>query len=155
MKVHEFRFRRHRIVLAMAALTLCSVSALGQSTKVQHYTNSTLGIELSYPAVYAANSECTEHAARWQWQCILHLAPSTGKTRGDVDLVFDPGRFSRKKLHELAVEHTGMEVLKRIRIRHLVFYYAGPGGGGVCYPDTYVHNLNGHILERFQSYCIW
>lgn len=28
-----------------------------------------------------------------------------------------------------------------------IFYYYGPGGGGVAYPDRYFYNLNGKLLE--------
>ena len=35
------------------------------------------------------------------------------------------------------------------------FYYYGPGGGGVCYPDTFYYNLNGKALSiSFQGPCV-
>ena len=34
----------------------------------------------------------------------------------------------------------------RVRIGKNTFYYYGPGGGGVAYPDGYFFNLRGKIL---------
>ena len=34
-----------------------------------------------------------------------------------------------------------------IKIGRYTFYYYGPGGGGVCYPDEYFFNLRGKTLN--------
>jgi hypothetical protein len=62
---------------------------------------------------------------------------------------FDLQRFVRQA-------PTGVEQPPlRIRVGDKTFYYYGPGGGGVCYPDQYFYNLRGKTLYMdFEGPCV-
>lgn len=51
------------------------------------------------------------------------------------------------KIMQLDYAHTGWEAPEQIEIGKYKFYYYGPGGGRVAYPDDYFYDLNGYTLE--------
>ena len=66
----------------------------------------------------------------------------------DADMLvsIDTGKFSLTNLRTYAP--TGLDGFDptSLTLNNNVFYYYGPGGGGVEYPDIYFYNLNGKIL---------
>ena len=62
---------------------------------------------------------------------------------GYIDVWLDERPFDPQRLDELTYSSNYPEERK---INGLTFYYNGPGGGGVDYPDDFLFNLHGKIL---------
>jgi len=66
-------------------------------------------------------------------------------TKGEIGVCVLPKAFLLSTLQTMAP--TGFESPPEpVRIGKNTFYYYGPGGGGVSYPDGYYFNLHGKIL---------
>lgn len=66
--------------------------------------------------------------------------------KASLEIILDSSKFSLENLRRYAP--TGSEDIDPgvQNINNNVFYYYGPGGGGVSYPDRYFTNLKGQIL---------
>jgi hypothetical protein len=71
----------------------------------------------------------------------------------ELEVSFDSTQFSTGYLKKYAP--TGSEDIIPVAqvIEKNTFYYYGPGGGGVCYPDQYFLNHNGKVLIFTFSGC--
>jgi hypothetical protein len=68
------------------------------------------------------------------------------KTRANIYICVDRNKFELSSLAALAP--TGIESPPEpVEIGSRTFYYYGPGGGGVQYPDRYYFNLRGNTLS--------
>ncbi len=66
-------------------------------------------------------------------------------TKAEIGVCVLPDAFRLSALQTMAP--TGIDSPPgSIRIGNHTFYYYGPGGGGVSYPDGYYYNLRGKIL---------
>jgi hypothetical protein len=111
------------------------------------YTNKKMGFEFKYPNFY---SDVTSKGfpGLGLRQNLNYIAQF--ENHGDNSSFFilsDLSPFSLDNLKEFAP--TGSELIPPVtkQIGNLTFYYYGPGGGGVRYPDQYFINLNNTILE--------
>jgi hypothetical protein len=153
-----------------AMMLLIALSGGGQSaptfprqTKrvpLKTYANDVLGFELSYPSSYRREDpQLPSHLAQWAkaegWHVLLHA--TTGKGKAQCDEGGECDKFGRLivaldlRHFDLATigqhyEHMGWFDAVPFRVGVHTFYYIGPGGGGVTYPDTFFYNLHGHIL---------
>ncbi len=123
------------------------------------YINDAHAFDLSYPTSYHRDSRLPEHLAdraeREKWQVLLYATIGTGKAQcedsGDCDkfgsliVVLDSRHFDFETIGE-HYEHMGWVQPVPFRVGSQTFYYIGPGGGGVNYPDTFFYNLRGRIL---------
>ena len=67
------------------------------------------------------------------------------KTKANIRVCVLHERFRPSTLMRMAP--TGIDSPPEpVRIERNTFYYYGPGGGGVSYPDGYYFNLRGKIL---------
>lgn len=130
----------------MATIATC---AAGQSAAIKRYVDYNLGFELSYPASYRV-TELPCEFARWfaemGCQKLLYLSRGTGQSQGNIALILDRRHFSLARL-ETGYAHTGWVEPRQIQIGTHTFYFYGAGGGGVTYPDDYLYDLNGLILN--------
>lgn len=112
------------------------------------YINDVLAFELAYPAGYQPDDLSCRRA---QWatghglQVLLFVTTGRGKDRGSLTVSLDRRRFDQKTIGK-HYEHTGWVEPSPERVSGQTFYYIGPGGGGVTYPDTFFYNLGGRIL---------
>jgi hypothetical protein len=81
----------------------------------------------------------------------MELATADDENNATINIVSHGTPFHPSGLSAFAP--TGMEDVppKRIHTRHAEFYYYGPGGGGVDYPDSYYFGLRGRTFS-FQFY---
>ena len=81
----------------------------------------------------------------------MELASADDETNATINVVAHGTPFHPSGLSSFAP--TGMEDVppKRIHTRHAEFYYYGPGGGGVDYPDSYYFGLRGRTFS-FEFY---
>lgn len=132
--------------VVMATFATC---AGGQSGAMKRYVNCNLGFELSYSASYRM-AELPCESARWfaemGYQKLLYLSRGTGENQGNILLILDRRHFSLATL-ETRYAHTGWVEPRQIQIGAHTFYFYGAGGGGVNYPDDYLYNLKGLILD--------
>lgn len=140
---------RMRKTIFAVVLALFATGAAGKSMEMKRYVNKELGFELSYPASYEIKDlPCA--VARWcavnGRQSLLYVSKGTGQNRGNISVMLDRQPFSLRRL-ETAYAHTGWVEPHQIQIGNHTFYFYGTGGGGVTYPDCYIYNLNGSILE--------
>jgi hypothetical protein len=76
----------------------------------------------------------------------LRQAHADDEELADLRIYLLPGMFDLKRLVREAP--TGYETPPRPgHYGANVFYYYGPGGGGVAYPDKYCFNLSGRALQ--------
>jgi hypothetical protein len=66
------------------------------------------------------------------------------KAEGEIYLWLDRRPFKLKRLEDMSRSGNPPEPTE---IGGLTFYYNGPGGGGVEYPDEYFFNLRGKLLH--------
>ncbi|HEX5411540.1 MAG TPA: hypothetical protein VFZ27_06730 [Terriglobia bacterium] len=137
-----------KAVFAVVIATFAACAA-GQSAAMKRYVNYNLGFELSYPANYRVTDLPCEFArwfARMGYQKLLYLSRGTGQSEGNIALILDRSHFSLARL-ETGYAHTGWEEPRQIQIGTHTFYFYGVGGGGVNYPDDYLYDVNGLILD--------
>ena len=111
------------------------------------YRNEEYGFEFEYPPEYREISKenLTETA---------QLAYFKAEDNSEFSVLLDDGAFSLEYLRKYAP--TGAEGFnpEKITIADKTFYYYGPGGGGVCYPDQYFINVNNKVLLfKFFALC--
>jgi hypothetical protein len=77
----------------------------------------------------------------------MELATADDWDNATIDVIAYGTPFRRAKLSAFAP--TGMEdnPPERIHTTHAEFYYYGPGGGGVDYPDSYYFELRGRTFS--------
>jgi hypothetical protein len=99
------------------------------------YTNPTYKFSFKYPSDFINRSPESSG-----------ILASFTNSINNLDIKFDNTYFSLESLHRYAP--TGSESVNPdlLTVGNNVFYYYGPGGGGVCYPDQFFTNLNGKIL---------
>lgn len=121
------------------------------------YINRAYGFCFSYPPVYTPVAEpwlekYTGDPTRSQ---ALHKAAEEGRLLRLQHKKFDDAEIAvllgttRFDLHSLIKQAPmGSESPPDpIKVGRYRFYYYGPGGGGVCYPDQYFFNLRGKTLD--------
>ena len=64
---------------------------------------------------------------------------------GRITIALDQRSFDLQTI-ERYYAHTGWDQPVSFRVKGKTFYWYGPGGGGVVYPDTFLYDLNGRIL---------
>ena|SRR5690348_18514520 len=137
--------------VVMATFATC---AAGQSAAMKRYVDYNLGFELSYPASYRVTElPCVvaRSLAREGLQSLLYVSRGAGRSQGNIALILDRRHFSLATL-ETRYAHTGWEEPQQVQVGAHTFYFYGAGGGGTTYPDDYIYNLNGLILEmRFDG----
>lgn len=137
-------------------MAMCATYAAGQSgaMKRYRYVDYSLGFELSYPASYRTTElPCVvaRSLAREGLQSLLYVSKGAGENQGNILLILDRRHFSLATL-ETRYAHTGWEEPQQVQVGAHTFYLYGAGGGGTTYPDDYIDNLNGLILEiRFDG----
>lgn len=121
------------------------------------YTNAALAFGLSYPSIYRRSQSPvpTPPSYREQWEVLLYATTGRGQTQcndegecdkfGRIIIALDRRRFDLQGI-ERYYAHTGWDRPVSFRINGNTFYWYGPGGGGVTYPDTFLYDLNGRIL---------
>lgn len=65
------------------------------------------------------------------------------RSKGDIYVYLDK-RFKPQEIDEITRSGNPPEPTQ---INGFTFYYVGPGGGGVDYPDDYLFNLRGELLN--------
>lgn len=135
-------------------MAMCAICAAGQSAAMKRYVNYNLGFELSYPASYRVTDlPCVvaRSLAREGLQSLLYVSRGAGENQGKILLILDRRHFSLVTL-ETRYAHTGWEEPQQVQVGAHTFYFYGAGGGGTTYPDDYIYNLKGLILEmRFDG----
>jgi hypothetical protein len=92
------------------------------------------------------------HRFCFQYPPIYRVGRDTSKRRsivaleaeGEIYLWLDERPF---KLQELEAFSRSGNPPEPTKLGGVTFYYVGPGGGGVFYPDDYLFNLRGKILH--------
>lgn len=77
----------------------------------------------------------------------MELAIAEDRDNATINVIAHGTPFHRANLAAFAP--TGMEdnPPERIHTTHAEFYYYGPGGGGVDYPDSYYFELRGRTFS--------
>jgi hypothetical protein len=138
-----------RKAMFAVVLALFATGAVGKSAEMKRYVDPWLGFELSYPASYRVKDlPCwvARAFAMEGFQNLLYLSTGTGEHQGNILLILDRRPFNLATL-ETVHAHTGWVEPHQVQIGKLTFFYYGTGGGGTTYPDDYLYNLNGSILE--------
>jgi hypothetical protein len=83
----------------------------------------------------------------WMREANGVISATKGLTQADL-FVFIPKSFSVRQM-ETCCAPTGLDDTPpaTMHIAGQVFYFYGPGGGGVNYPDQYLMEMNGKILS--------
>jgi hypothetical protein len=120
------------------------------------YTNRELHFCLRYPPTYHEVSvPSSDESSIFQLVGRLDLNELPPGTYGapvdnkaSIYFVLNPKSFSVKQLQTCCAP-TGLDDTSptTIHIAERVFYFYGPGGGGVDYPDDYLMEINGKILS--------
>lgn len=138
-----------RKAILAVVMTLFATGAAGRSAEMKRYADYYLGFELSYPTSYKIR-ELPCSLARWLaemgYQKLLYLSTGTGQNQGSILVLLDRRHFSLGTLETLHA-HTGLVEPDKIQFGAHTFYLYSGGGGGVTYPDDYLYNLKGSILE--------
>jgi hypothetical protein len=125
--------------------------------QLSKYVNQTLAFELSYPSRYHPSESPVPSppSYREQWEVLLYATTGSGQARcedeGECDkfgrmiIALDRRRFDLQAI-ERYYAHTGWSQPVSFHVDGNTFYWYGPGGGGVTYPDTFLYDLNGRIL---------
>jgi len=152
-----------RIIVLPLVLAACLV---GQSVRAQsfpdhvpehlhlsNYLNQRLAFELSYPSSYQRLP--SPQSYREHWEVLLYATTGSGQARcedegecdkfGTMIVALDRRRFDLQTIQRYYA-HTGWEQPEPFRVDGNTFYWYGPGGGGVSYPDTFLYDLNGRVL---------
>jgi hypothetical protein len=114
------------------------------------YVNIRPPFEVTVPAAYhVADVPCQiARAVAYRGDRLLLVTRQQGDKDAYLYATMGHDAFSMKALGAYAP--TGVEVddIKPPvgKIGRNTFYYFGPGGGGVCYPDQYFYDLDGQIL---------
>lgn len=112
--------------------------------KASTYTNDIYKFSLEYPSIYTI-ADTGGGAKDSYGNTVLAAFMTTDKKTFDITL--DDSNFTPTNLRKYAP--TGSEALDPSIVTTKFFYY-GPGGGGVCYPDQYFTSIspatNGKIL---------
>jgi len=112
----------------------------------QTYQNSQYGFEIKYPSDYqvAALPALTDS---WKNRGLEYLA-NLKHTQVDASIqIFIQGQFDLNRIMQEYAPTGLQDILPTSKIiGQNTFYYYGPGGGGVAYPDQYFYNLNGKLL---------
>ncbi len=103
------------------------------------YSNSQYGFSFKYPAQYSETG-----VAGGPDNALVAFYDETQDTT--VLVALSTKKFTMANLHSYAP--TGSEDVDPVQASFgdNTFYYYGPGGGGVAYPDRYFYNLDGNIL---------
>ena len=107
------------------------------------YRNEEYGFEFKYPTTILQQ---TNNGSQVNNKNII-LAKFKTKDNKAIEVLFDYGSvFSIDYLKKYAP--TGSEDLdpEKLIFGNNIFYYYGPGGGGVCYPDQFFHDYKGKIF---------
>jgi hypothetical protein len=116
-----------------------------------------LGLELSYPSMYhrSRSPVLPPLSYREHWEVLLYATKGSDQARcadegecvnfGTMTIALDRRSFNLQAI-ERYYAHTGWEQPVSFRLDGNTFYWYGAGGGGVTYPDTFLYDLNGHIL---------
>jgi hypothetical protein len=86
-----------------------------------------------YPPIYKAVRDTSKRRS------IVNL-----EAEGEIYLWLDKRPFKLQKLEDFSRSGNPPEPTQ---INGVTFYYVGPGGGGVFYPDDYLFDLRGKILH--------
>jgi len=129
------------------SLLLC-IAVMAQMPATKTYSSDNFGFELAYPASYR-KTHLPSRIAQWAFyrgaRSLLYVSSGTGQETGSIHVLLDKRRFTEANVQS-NYAHTGWEKPQEVRVGKNMFYYYGPGGGGVSYPDDYFYNLTGQIL---------
>ncbi len=141
--------RVRAVKMTVVLITLLATVAAAQRRNLQQSLEERFqkqwGFTVSYPATYRiATTPCelAQWAAGHGLQTLFYVSSSAGES--NIYVALDRKRFNLENLKWYA--HTGEIAPQPIEIGKYTFYYYGPGGGGVTYPDLYLYNLHGRIL---------
>jgi hypothetical protein len=163
------RFLMERSLLTLLLLLVCSLCLRSQTihhspckTEDSHagwqiYVNHDFRFCLLYPPTYREMptpppDEFSSTRVFLSGLDLKHLPPGThgGPTdnKAGIGFVYIPKPFSVRQM-ETCCAPTGQDDTPpaTVRLGKSVFYFYGPGGGGVDYPDQYLMELNGKILS--------
>jgi hypothetical protein len=118
------------------------------------YTNREFRFCLQYPPKYhevPASSSDQFSNTRFLGSLVLNsLPPGTYggvvDNKATIDFAYIPKRFSMSQMQTCCAPTGADEPPAPMRFGRHVFYFYGPGGGGVDYPDEFLIEMNGEIL---------
>jgi hypothetical protein len=105
------------------------------------YKNEEYGFEMKYPNTYTQLGGCPEKPAA---TCLVNLKHSNADAAISVWLMDE--NFNLQNIKRLFAPTGNESFPEQIAAGQNTFYFYGPGGGGVSYPDRYFYNLDGRIL---------
>lgn len=113
------------------------------NANLSSYRNDVYKFSFDYPNVYKLQDIGGSATSSDGKKIIASFA---GKKEQYIEVIFDSSTFSTENLKKYA--STGNEDFPPTPVAGIStqFYYYGPGGGGVCYPDQYFTKLNNGIL---------
>ncbi|OGI67713.1 hypothetical protein A3A05_00980 [Candidatus Nomurabacteria bacterium RIFCSPLOWO2_01_FULL_41_12] len=107
------------------------------------YTNTKYGFEFNYPDNFKVIlDEDTSHEDFAVYTIKLY----DSKTKAHIEVDLTNNKFDISNMKTFAP--TGnVNAPEKMAFNQNIFYYYGPGGGGVYYPDRYLYDYKGRILE--------
>jgi hypothetical protein len=114
------------------------------------YTSPAYDFKFQYPELYRYQDISREEVDNNDDTTIARFMTNDGR---ELTVAVSVIAFTKEHLHTYAP--TGSEAIdpESVTLGNTAFYYYGPGGGGVCYPDRYFTNLKGKILVLSFSGC--
>ncbi len=100
----------------------------------QTYTNSEYGFEFKYPTNYSIKSS---------ENYLVYLVDASNNASISLNVT---GQFNLESIKDNYAPTGSTTLPEAVTSGQNTFYYYGPGGGGVSYPDQYFYDLSGQLL---------